>query len=162
MSLPQTDFVIYPINREQAAQVLDLLNTHRPDIETFPSSHLSDHTSYLIVRGSTPVTFFGVNPYGPDPDECTFFTYEEFLAAINPRTNEDILTQFLEHHNTYEDYKQRLYPIPYPVQVSNSIMCISWVDPFSDIEFWGDLNRKWVQLCNHFNLTGTIDTSKLK
>lgn len=162
MSLPYTNFVIFPINREQAAQVLDLLNTYRPDIETFSSSYLSDHTSCIVVRDSIPKTYFGTNPYGPDRDVYTFFTYKEFLAAINPRTNEDILTQFLEHHNTYEDYKHRLYPIPYPIQVSNSIMCISWVEPFSDIEFWGDLHSKWVQLCSHFNLTGTIDTAKLK
>lgn len=92
------------------------------------------------------------------------------LHKLQPKlTNEQVLALFLKQHRKYAAFKRylnnhnlhtnalRIYPntnIP-KVQLGLRTAFI-WLLTKEDHQFWEDLHKEWVKLCEDFNLEGSI------
>jgi hypothetical protein len=90
---------------------------------------------------------------------------EQILAPYYPKPliNEAIFIKFLKHHRIYTKssalYSSRtedFHDVVSPINLAFQRMFL-----WPDHQKWAAINLKWQQLVKHFNLTDTIDYSKI-
>jgi hypothetical protein len=90
-----------------------------------------------------------------------YLTCKEFLKQYAPLTNEKIFTKFLKHRRKFTWIKNRL--------IHEELGAVPVRDPFSHIinyAWYEDtrtlaLRTEWYALVDTFNITGSVDTSKI-
>lgn len=108
-----------------------------------------------------------------DPTDNNGVSYQWNLQEAQirpvPLTNEQVLKAFLKKHRILTKYRYNVKHFnggtPTPVKVvtiNNPISGIfDWYSSMGGTYLWISIDSKWIALVKHFNLEGTIDTSKI-
>jgi len=124
--------------------------------------NLRHRCTHLLFMSST-VYQYGSYSYG----SRIVHTFEEALPLFQPTlTNEQILKQFLKHHRKYKLSKELYFTRPATfthtsIQVKEGLSGMYLWPTQNSSSVWSKMHIKWQELCDTFQLEGTINYERV-
>ena len=139
--------------QKQLKRLLKLAYNHHG----FRRRNLHHRCTHLLFIGSI------VHQYGSYSGSHRVHTFEEALPLFQPTlTNEQIFTQFLKHHKKYKLSKELYFNRPAiftrtSIQVKEGLSSMFLWPNQDPSSVWGKMHIKWQELCDTFQLEGTVN-----